>query len=75
MAHKMTLLSAEVRTLWAANKALSKRRKAKKTRVRKGGALTVKDAQDLISQKDAEKQARRDLRAKGSNYKEEQLSK
>jgi hypothetical protein len=34
MAHEMTLLSAEVRTLRAANEALSKRRRAKKTRVR-----------------------------------------
>jgi hypothetical protein len=34
MAHEMTLLSAEVRTLRAANEALSKRRRAKKTCVR-----------------------------------------
>jgi hypothetical protein len=40
----MTLLSAEVRTLRAANEVLSKRRRAKKTRVRQGGALTIEDA-------------------------------
>jgi hypothetical protein len=74
MAHEMTLLSAEVRTLRAANEALSKRRRAKKARVRKGGVLTVEDAQDLISQKDAEEQARRDLRAEGGNRKEGQSS-
>jgi hypothetical protein len=34
MAHEITLLSAEVRILRAANEALSKRRRAKKTRVR-----------------------------------------
>jgi hypothetical protein len=34
MAHEMTLLSAEVRVLRAANEALSKRRRAKKTRIR-----------------------------------------
>ena len=34
LAHEMTLLSAEVRTLRKANKALSKRRRAKKTWVR-----------------------------------------
>ena len=34
MAYEMTLLSAEVRTLRAANEALSKRRRAKKARVR-----------------------------------------
>jgi hypothetical protein len=55
MAHEMTLLSAEVRTLRAANEALSKRRRAKKTRVRQGGALIVEDAQDLIAQKDIDK--------------------
>jgi hypothetical protein len=49
MAHEMTLLLAEVRTLRAANKALSKRRRAKKTRIRQGGALIVEDAQDIIT--------------------------
>ena len=55
MAHEMTLLSAEVRTLRAANEALSKRRRAKKARVRQGGALTIEDAQDIIAQKDMDK--------------------
>ncbi len=45
----MTLLLAEVRTLRAANKALSKRRRAKKTRIRQGGALTIEDAQDVLA--------------------------
>ena len=49
LAHENTLLSAEVRTLRAANEALSKRRRAKKTRIRQGGALTVEDAQDIIA--------------------------
>ena len=39
----MTLLTAKVRSLRAANKALSKRRRAKKARVREGGILTVED--------------------------------
>jgi hypothetical protein len=39
----MTLLSAEVRTLRVANEVLSKRRRAKKTRVCQGGALTIED--------------------------------
>src|SRR6187402_340165 len=72
MAHEMTLLSAEVRTLRAANEALSKRRRAKKARVREGGALTVEDAQDLLSQKDAKEQAQRDLRTEGGRKKEGQ---
>jgi hypothetical protein len=74
MAHEMTLLSAEVRTLRAANEALSKRRRAKKTRIRQGGALTVEDAQDVLSQKEAEEQARRDKRSEGGFQKEGQPS-
>ena len=54
LAHEITLLLAEVRILRVVNKALSKRRRAKKTRVRQGGALTVEDAQDVLAQKEAE---------------------
>ena len=43
LAYKITLLAAEVRTLRKANEVLSKRRRAKKTRVRQGGALTIED--------------------------------
>jgi hypothetical protein len=74
MAHEMTLLSAEVRSLRAANEALSKRRRAKKSRVRQGGALTVEDAQDILAQKDVDEQVRRDIREAGSNRKEGQPS-
>jgi hypothetical protein len=74
MAHEMTLLSAEVRTLRAANEALSKRRRAKKTRIRQRGALTVEDAQDILAQKEADEQVRRDLRTEGGNRKEGQSS-
>jgi len=74
LAHEMTLLSAEVRTLRKANEALSKRRRAKKTRVRQGGALTVEDAQDVLAQKEAEEQARRDKRSEGGRQKEGQPS-
>ncbi|CAG8974612.1 hypothetical protein HYALB_00004410, partial [Hymenoscyphus albidus] len=65
MAHEMTLLSAEVRTLRAANEALSKRRRAKKTRVRQGGALIVEDVQDMLAQEDVDEQVRRDMREAG----------
>jgi hypothetical protein len=56
IAHEMTLLGDWVRTLEKANEALSKRRRAKKTRIQAGGALTIEDAQDLIAQKDASRQ-------------------
>ncbi len=74
LAHEITLLLAEVRTLRAANKALSKRRRAKKTRVRQGGALTVEDAQDVLAQKEAEEQARHDKRSEGGRQNEGQPS-
>ena len=47
----MALLQSEVSTLRKANEALSKRRKAKRTRIQLGGALTVQDAQDLLDQR------------------------
>jgi hypothetical protein len=74
LAHEMTLLSAEVRTLRAANEALSKRRRAKKTRVRQGGTLTIEDTQDIMAQKDVDEQIRRDVRTEGGNRKEGQSS-
>ncbi len=46
MMHQVALLLADV-TLRKANEALSKRRRAKKARVRLGGSLTVQDAHDL----------------------------
>ena len=74
MAHEMTLLSAEVRSLRAANEALSKRRRAKKTRIRQGGALTVEDAQDIIAEKDVDEQIQRDVCAAKGSRKEGQPS-
>jgi hypothetical protein len=49
LAYEMTLMSTELRTLRAANEALSKRWRAKKNRIRQGGALTIEDAQDIIA--------------------------
>ena len=62
IAHSHALLQKEVHDLRKANEALSKRRKAKKTRVRKGEALTGKEARDIIAKKEAEKIAARDKR-------------
>ncbi|KAL2015357.1 hypothetical protein VTK56DRAFT_5775 [Thermocarpiscus australiensis] len=49
--HQVALLRAENASLRKANEALNKRRRAKKTRVKLGGSLTVQDAQDLLDQK------------------------
>ena len=53
MAHKMTLMSAELRNLRAANDALSKRRRAKKTRLRQGGTLTQAEGSQNLADKEA----------------------
>ena len=49
--HEVALLRTEISALRKANEGLSKRRRAKKTRVRLGGSLTVQEAQDLLDQK------------------------
>ena len=54
--HKMDLMEAEIRELRAANEALSKRRRAKKTRLRKGGSLSIQEAQELGDQMEVEVQ-------------------
>jgi hypothetical protein len=46
--YQMALLRREVETLRKANEGLSKRRRAKKTRVCLGGTLTVQDAEDIL---------------------------
>ena len=74
LAYEVTLLTAENRSLRKANKALSKRRRAKKTRVRQGGALTIEDARDILAQKEVEKQVRRDKRSGEGGSNEGQLT-
>ena len=64
LAHQNTLLAAENHILRLANEALSKHRRAKKSRIRQGGALTVEDSLDILAQKDAEKEVQRDRRSK-----------
>ena len=58
-------MTAETRTLRKANEALSKRRRAKKNRIRQGGALTVEDAHDILAQEEVDEQIRRDKRSRG----------
>jgi hypothetical protein len=72
LAHEMTLMSAELRTLRKANEALSKRRRAKKNRIRQGGVLTVEDAHDILAQEEVDEQIRRDKRSRGGRQNEGQ---
>jgi hypothetical protein len=72
LAHEITLISAEVRTLRVANEALSKRRRAKKNRIRQGGTLTIEDAHDILAQEEVDEQIRRDKRSRGGRQNEGQ---
>lgn len=66
MAHSIVLMMAENHTLRKTNESLSKRRRAKKTCVRQGGALTIEVAQDTLAQKDVEAQIQAESRSRGS---------
>ena len=46
--HQVALLRSENASLRKANEALSKRRRAKRTRVQLGGSLAVQDAQEVL---------------------------
>jgi hypothetical protein len=74
LAHQLTLVTAENRMLREANQALSRRRRAKKTRIRQGGMLTVEDAQDILARKKAKDEVKRDKRLEEGIQKEGQSS-
>ncbi len=42
-------MSTKLRTLRVVNKALSKRRRAKKNRICQGGALIIEDIHDILA--------------------------
>lgn len=54
--HQVALLRAEVQSLREANHILSKRRRAKRTRVRKGGSLTLQEGQGLVEHNTVQRQ-------------------
>lgn len=66
MMHQVALLRAEVSFLRCANKGLSKRWRAKKTRVQLRGSLIVQDAEDLLPQKDVDEQVMQENRQRSS---------
>ncbi len=68
--HEVTLLRTEVSMLRKANEALSKRRKAKKTRVQLGGSLIVQDAEDLLDQRAVDEQVKHETLQSGNRIKE-----
>jgi hypothetical protein len=54
----------EVCILRKTNKALSKRRRAKKNRIRQGDILTIEDIYDILAQEEVDKQIRCNKRSK-----------
>jgi hypothetical protein len=60
--HKMALLKAENQQLREANALVSKRRRARKTRLRDGGTMTIAEGQALQDQKDVEEQIQQEDR-------------
>jgi len=61
----MVLMEGELQSLRKANEALAKRRRAKRTRVQAGGALTVEDAQCLVARKEKSKEGSGERSAEG----------
>ena len=66
IAHELTLAQTELASLRKANEAFSKRRRAKKTRFRLGGALAVGDAHDDLESKEVDKQLQQEMRDGGN---------
>src|SRR6478609_9261687 len=54
--HRLALVEARLKDLEQANKILSRRRRAKRTRLQKGGAMTVQEASQVIDQLDVDAQ-------------------
>lgn len=63
--HEVAILRSENASLREANKALSKRRRAKKTRLRLGGSLSTQDAQVLVDEKGAGEQSEQETKEEG----------
>ena len=60
--HRLALMEGGMASLRKANEVLSKRRRAKKNRLRKGGTLSVQDGQALIDSKDVVQQIEQETR-------------
>jgi ABC-type transporter Mla subunit MlaD len=61
--HQLALLKAENQNLRQANEVLSKRRRAKKTRLQQGGSLSQRVAQELQDERDVVQQVEQEIRA------------
>jgi hypothetical protein len=70
--HQLALLKAENQSLRQANEVLSKRRRAKKTRLRQGGSLSQQDAEDLQDERDVGEQVKQEIRASAGRKQREE---
>jgi len=61
--HKVVLIEACVRELEEANAALSKRRRAKKSRIQVGGPLSMHNATDILADRDVQAQLEEEMRS------------
>ena len=59
-------MNAEITTLQKANEALSKHKKAKRIYVYKGEALSIREAIDILTQREVDKQMQTEKRCRGS---------
>lgn len=64
--HRLVLVEAELSTLQKANEALSKRRRAKRTRVQQRGTLTIQDAEELLDERALTEQVQQEMRQSSS---------
>jgi len=69
--HQIALLKSENQILRQANETLSKRRRAKKSRLRNGGKMTVGNGRDVIDQKDVDAQMVAELSRSGGRGRSE----
>ena len=65
--HQVALLRSENAALRKANEALSKRRRAKRTRVQLGGSLTIQSAQEAVGQGDVGAEEVQEMQPEGGD--------
>jgi hypothetical protein len=61
--HQLAFLKAENQNLRQANEVLSKRRRARKTRLQQGGLLSQQQVQELQDERDVVEQVEQEIRA------------
>ncbi len=72
--HQMVLMQDRIRTLEQANRTISKRRRAKRSRIQEGGTLDLESAREILDSKDIEKQLTQETRANGGRRKRTELN-